>query len=152
ALLAGLSGPAYVEMAQILASNPPIPPPSLIQEVQLGMYMTSSQAVTYAGIAGATGKLLDVISHPDGYIGGAMSDAGRISVQAVNVAGLINSEIQSSKKIAALDMNKIVINLTPEMDLEAVGGAITKSVTKTVVDPKAVSMVEAANKSMDAMT
>jgi len=55
--LAGLSGITYVEMAAVLASTPPIPPDTFLNEAALGMAMTGSQAQTYAGIAAASADL-----------------------------------------------------------------------------------------------
>jgi filamentous hemagglutinin family protein len=58
AQLAGLSGPAYVEMAAILASTPPIPPQDILGEAQAGMTMTTSQAAAVAGMQTATSDLV----------------------------------------------------------------------------------------------
>ena len=54
AQLAGLTGPAYTEMAAILSSNPPIPPDDFVNEATVGMSMTGPQAENYAAMQAVT--------------------------------------------------------------------------------------------------
>lgn len=57
--LAGLSGPAYAEMASILSANPPVPPPSFIQIAQGGTALTPQQSISKLGIEVASSEIDD---------------------------------------------------------------------------------------------
>jgi hypothetical protein len=135
-------------MSQILASNPPVPPPSLLAEAQLGMYMTPSQSVLYAGIQAASAALANGLSHPDGFIGGAISDIGAIAHQASLVAGLINGEVSSL--VVTTNLENTVTTTIKGVDLTAVGGPLISDTQTTQLTDKASDMIDAANDAIDA--
>ena len=91
------SGQEAVIMASVLATNPPIPPQSLLQEVGLGMSMSAGQLGTYAALTVQANQALSDVSDLQagasvtGFIPGAVAETGRL-VGAVG-AGLTKANI-----------------------------------------------------------
>lgn len=103
AQLAGLSGPAYTEMAAILASNPPIPPDTFVNEANLGLSMTAQQAQNYAAIQAVTQDIATNNVHLDSTdVTGASTGTGTQTAQNAIEA---TSDIANITKTATLVAN-----------------------------------------------
>jgi filamentous hemagglutinin family protein len=94
-----VSGPAQIDMAAIIASNPPIPPSSLIEEVQAGMDMTGSQLGSLSGIQTVTNTLASMASNPSAladYVPGVTGEAGEIASMTAKTALLLSGKSLTS--------------------------------------------------------
>lgn len=79
-------GAAKVIYMQILSTNPPIPPLTLLQTSELGLSMTAGQMGTYAAMAVQSGKVIDVLSATGetgrdlaNFIPGAIADVAKLA-------------------------------------------------------------------------
>lgn len=143
AQLRGLGGPTYAMMSAILASNPPQPPPELIAEINVGISLTTSQALTASDVLGSASDFVTTVSNSGSsgatLSGGAASDVGAVwnlvvagvgspklsNVLPVSVAKSIAPYTQkgglpslASRRISFLKLNLEDANETLE-DLEA---------------------------------
>jgi filamentous hemagglutinin family protein len=104
AQLESVSGPAQVEMSAIMSSNPPIPPSSLLQEVETGMVLTTSQTQSLVSIQTVTDDIATVANNQSaqvGYVPGAVGDAGKLTSLLISkTANLFGGSGVSSREIA----------------------------------------------------
>jgi filamentous hemagglutinin family protein len=110
AQLSTMGAAAQVEYMSVLSTNPPVPPDTLLQTVDVGLSMNGKQIAAYQGIIDAAGAVGDAVQNnqdasasPDlGYIPGAVADIAKIA--ALNPS--------NSAKLAALAPD-LVENVLP---------------------------------------
>lgn len=96
-----VTGPAQIYMQAVISSNPPIPPSSLIQEVETGMDMTASQLTTLGGIQSMTNTLGSLANDPSALVGftpGVAGEAGEIASLTARTAMILSGDIGTTSR------------------------------------------------------
>lgn len=114
AQMAGLAGPTWIMMSSMLASNPPIPPDSILQEAAAGVSMTGQQAANYTAIQAATTTLADALQQGLGTVPGIFAStlstlyAARIAyVDTAETGSVAESLFALSPKLANVIFPKV---------------------------------------------